>query len=102
MEVLVEKLKFSKILEKLWTHLMVDFITKLLLAARKYVILVVCNRLSKMAHFIATIEKILVERLTRLFRNNVWKLHKLLESILLDRGPQFAADLTRELNKMLR
>jgi len=42
-----------------------------------------------------------VERLARLFRNNMWKLHRLLESIVSDREPQFAAELTKELNKML-
>ena len=31
----------------------------------------------------------------------MWKLHRLPESVVLDRGPQFAAELTRELNKML-
>jgi len=31
----------------------------------------------------------------------VWKLHGLSESIISDRGPQFAAGLMRELNKML-
>jgi len=31
----------------------------------------------------------------------VWKLHGLPESVVLDRGPQFAAELTKELNKML-
>ena len=36
-----------------------------------------------------------------MFRNNVWKLHSLPESIVLDRGPQFAAELTKELNRML-
>jgi len=29
----------------------------------------------------------------------MWKLHKLLESIILDRGPQFAVELTKELNE---
>ena len=95
------KLKLSKVLEKLWTHLMVDFITKLPVVAGKDAILVVCNRLSKMTHFVATTEGILTEELARLFRNNVWKLHRLLESIVLDRRPQFAAELTKELNKML-
>jgi len=33
--------------------------------------------------------------------NNVWKLYKLLESVISDKGSQFAADLTRELNQML-
>jgi len=70
-EVPVGKLKLSKVLEKLWTHLMVDFITKLLLVAGKDTILVVCNRLSKMAHFVTTTEGTSAERLARLFRDNV-------------------------------
>lgn len=38
----------NEIPEKLYTHLTVDFIAKLPLVARKDIILVVCNRLSKM------------------------------------------------------
>jgi len=90
MEVPAEKLKLSEVPEKLWTHLMVDFITKLLLVTGKNAILVVCNRLSKMMHFVATIEEISAEglvRLLRLFKDNIWKLHGLLESIVLNRGP---------------
>ena len=81
------KLKLSKVLEKPWTHLTVDFITKLLLVAGKDIILVVCNRLSKMTHFVATTERTLVEGLARLFRDNIWKLHGLPESVVLDREP---------------
>ena len=65
---------------------MVDFIIKLLIVVRKDVILVVCNRLSKMTYFVATIEGMSAEGLARLFRDNVWKLHGLLKSIVLDRG----------------
>jgi len=54
-----------------------------------------------MVYFIPTTEKTLAEGLARLFRDNVWKLHELLESIISDRGPQFVAGLIRELNKML-
>jgi len=54
-----------------------------------------------MVHFIPTTERILAEGLARLFRDNMWKLHGLPKSIILDRGPQFAAGLIRELNKML-
>jgi len=46
-------------------------------------------------------EKTSAEGLARLFRDNVWKLHRLPESIISDRGPQFAAGLIRELNGML-
>ena len=50
---------------------MVNFITKLLLVAEKNVILVICNRLSKIAYFVATIKKTSVEELTRLFKNKI-------------------------------
>ena len=62
-EVPAKKLKLSEVLEKLWTHLTVDFITKLLLVAGKDTILVVYNRLSKITHFVATTEGISVKRL---------------------------------------
>ena len=95
------KLKLSEVPEKPWTYLTVDFITKLPIVARKDTILVICNRLSKMMHFVATTEGTLVEGLARLFRDNVWKLHGLPESVVSDKGPQFAAELTKELNQML-
>ena len=50
---------------------MVDFIMKLLVVAGKDAILVVCDRLSKMMHFVATTERMLAEGLARLFRDNV-------------------------------
>ena len=100
-EELAGKLKLSEVSQKTWTHLTVDFITKLPVVAGKDAILVVCNRLSKMTHFVATTEETLAEGLARLLWDNVWKLHGLPESVVSDRGPQFAAELTRELNRML-
>ena len=67
MEELAGKLKLDEMPKKPWSHLMVDFITKLLIVAGKDAILVVCNRLSKMTHFVATIEGTSVEGLARLF-----------------------------------
>jgi len=64
-----------------------DFITKLPLVVEKDVILVVCNKLSKMAHFVATTEKMIAEGLARLFRDNVWKLYGLPKSVISDRRP---------------
>ena len=55
----------------------------------------------KMSYFVVTTEKITAERLARLFRDNVWKLHRLPKSVISDKGPQFVAGLMRELNKML-
>ena len=78
-----------------------DFITKLLVVVRKDAILVVYNILSKIIHFVATIEGMSAEGLVRLFRDNVWKLHGLPESVVSDKGLQFATELTKELNRML-
>ena len=90
------KLMVNKVPEKTQMYLIVDFITKLPLVAGKDAILVVCNRLSKITYFVAT-----TEELARLFRDNMWKLHRLPESVISNKGPQFAAELMRELNKML-
>ena len=87
--------------EKPWSHILADFITKLPLAQGYNTVLVVCDRFSKMAHFIATMEKTSVEGLARLFRDHVWKLHRLPESIILDRGVQFTAGMMKELNNLL-
>jgi len=54
-----------------------------------------------MSHFVVTTKKTTVEGLAKLFRDNIWKLYGLPESMISDRRPQFAAGLTKELNKML-
>ena len=100
-EELAGKLKLSKVPKRPWSHLTVDFITKLPVVAGKDTVLVVCDRLSKMTHFVATTEGASAEGLARLFWDNVWKLHRLPESVVSDRGPQFAVELTKELNRML-
>ena len=46
-------------------------------------------------------EKTSAEGLARLFRDYVWKLYKLLESITLDRRLQLMAEIIKELNKLL-
>jgi len=63
----VGKLMPNAIPEKLWSHILADFITKLPLAQGYDAILVVCNCFSKMAHFIATMEKTSAEGLAKLF-----------------------------------
>ena len=98
---LAGKLMPNSIPEKAWSHISTDFITKLPLAQGYDAILVVVDRLTKMGHFIPTTERTSAEELARLFRDNVWKLHGLPDSIISDRGPQFAAGIMKELNCML-
>jgi len=91
----------NSIPEKPWRHISADFIVKLPLAQGYDTILVVCDHLTKMAHFIPTMEKTMAAGLARLFRDHVWKLHGLPESIISDRGAQFAAGMMKELNERL-
>jgi len=97
----VGKLMPNTIPEKLWDHITADFITKLPLAQGYDTILVVCNRFSKMAHYIAITEKTSAEGLAKLFQDHVWKLHGLPESIISDRGVQCVAGIMKELNNLL-
>ena len=85
----------NKVLEKLWTHLTVDLITKLLLVARKDAILVVCDRLLKMICFVITTKETSAEGLVWLFRDNIWKLYRLPGNVILDMIPYFAVEFTK-------
>ena len=77
--------------------MIVDFITKLLLVAGKNVI---CDILSKITYFVATMKRTSAEELVRLFRDNIWKLHGFSKSVVSDRGLQFVAKLTKKLKKI--
>jgi len=100
-EVPAEKLMPNAVPEKPWTHISADFITKLPLAQGYDSILVVCDRMTKMAYFVPTMEKTSVEGVARLFQDNIWKLYGLPESIIMERGVQFTAGMMKELNRML-
>lgn len=84
-----------------WQHISADFITGLPLSSGFDAILVVCDRYSKMTHIIPTTSSTSSLGLATLYRDNVWKLHGLPLSIISDRGPQFASQLSRSLNELL-
>ena len=98
-EIPVGKLRPNTVPERLWQYISIDFIMKLLVFKDHNSILIVYNRFLKILYFIAIIEQIIAEELARLFRDNVQKLHGLLESVISDREPQFVVGLM--LNKML-
>ena len=62
-----------------------DFVIKLLISRDHDSILIICNKFLKMSHFIVTTEKITAKELIKLFRNNMWKLYKLLENVISDK-----------------
>lgn len=95
------KLMPNEVPSKPWAHISADFIVKLPETQGYDSILVVVDRFSKMAHFIPTNESTTAKGLAKIFRDNVWKIHGLPESIISDRGAQFAAEFMKELNGIL-
>jgi len=81
-EQLAGKLMPNLIPNTAWTHILADFIMKLPLVQGYNTILVVVDWFTKMAHFVPTTEKTTAEGLARLFRDNVWWLYGLPESII--------------------
>nr|GEV00451.1 hypothetical protein [Tanacetum cinerariifolium] len=70
--------------EKIWSSIFMDFIEKLPSSHGKTVILVVVDRLSKYAHFIAMQHPFTASTVAQVFLDNVYRLHGMPESIVSD------------------
>jgi hypothetical protein len=84
-----------------WTHISMDFIEGLPKSQSKDVILVVVDRLSKYAHFIALSHPYNASDIAQLFLDNVFKLHGLPKVILIDRDPIFTSTIWQSLFKAM-
>jgi transposase InsO family protein len=84
-----------------WLLLSMDFITDLLLAHRIDSIFVVVDRLTKMAHFILCTKAVTGKETTKLFLDNIYRIHELPNDIVLDRGTQFTSNFWRGLFLLL-
>jgi len=79
-----------------------DFIVKLPQSAGHDSIMVVVDSVTKCVHFISVVTTISATGAAHLFLNHVWKHHGLPWKVVSDRGPQFIAEFTRELYRLLR
>ena len=61
----------------------------------------VVDSVSKVSHFIPTHTTITALGAARLFLTHIWKLHGLPKQVVSDQGPQFVAELMRELYRLL-
>jgi hypothetical protein len=74
-----------------WGSITMDFITNLSTVRAKNSILVVVDRLTKMAHFTACSKSITAKETVQLILDGIVRLHGLPEEIVSDKGPQFAS-----------
>jgi transposase InsO family protein len=64
-------------------------------------ILVIVDRLTKMAHFIPTTDKVTAKETAELFLQNIFRYHGLPDSIVSDRDPRFTSHFWENLHKIL-
>lgn len=85
--------------EMAWTHITMDFIEGLPKSDGKDVILVVVDRLTKYAHFIALSHPYTVEQVVKAFMDNVHRLHGMPMVIVTDRDRIFTSKFFQEVFK---
>ena len=90
------------ILDNPWDTVSVDFIVELLDSVGHDVVMVVVDSITKQTHFMPTFTTVTAAGMACLFIQHVWKHHGLPHKVVSDHGPQFMAEFTRELYRMLR
>jgi hypothetical protein len=87
--------------EQPWEIISVDFITDLPESKGKTAILTVVDYHTKQGHFIPTTKDTNSEDLFNLYLHEVWKHHGTPRKIVSDRGPQFASEFTKAIQRGL-
>ena len=90
------------ILNTPWDTISINFIVELLESNRKDTIMVVVDSVTKQSHFISTVTTLSATGTAQLYLQHIWKHHGLPKKVVLDRGPQFIAEFTKELYWLLR
>ena len=85
-----------------WQHISMDFIVHLPKTRSGFTaVLVVVDRLTKMVHLLPTFDTASAEETAALFRDRVFCLHGMPQSIVSDRDVKFTSAFWRELHRLL-
>ena len=85
-----------------WRAITMDFVVKLPLSHGYDSIWVVCDRLTRAAHFVPCREAMNAPELAYLFLDCIFRLHGLPDSIVSDRGSMFVLRFWKELTSLLQ
>ena len=85
-----------------WSFVSMNFIVDLPPSKSFDCICVVVDRFSKMAHFVPCKKTITSEDKAKLFIDNIYRYHGLLDGIVFDRGPQFVSKFWQSMFKILQ
>ena len=84
-----------------WSSVSLDRKTGLPLSNGFDALLVVVDCLSKMTHYIPTTTDVTSNGIARLFFDNIFRLHGILDSVVSDRSTQFTSDFTHALANLV-
>src|ERR1700761_3855867 len=84
-----------------WDTISVDFIVELPESNGKDAIMVVVDSVTKRSHFIGTVTTLSAAGTAQLYLRHIWKHHGRPKRVVSDRGPQFVAEFTKELYRLL-
>ena len=84
-----------------WQEISIDIIRPLPKSNEMDAIVVIIDRFIKMVWLKATTMNVSLERIAKIYRDDIWKLHGVPRKILSNRGPQFASKFMEEFTKAL-
>ena len=91
------ELYLLKTLEGPWQEISIDIIGPLPKLKDKDAIVVIMDWSTKMIRLKATITTVLSEDIVKIYWDNIWKLHGVLQKVLSDRGPQFTSRFNKDI-----
>jgi transposase InsO family protein len=86
--------------DRIWTEISMDFVEGLPSSLGRNVIMVVVDRLSKYAHFVALTHPYTASTVARVFMDNSFKLHGMPNTIVSDRDRIFTSNFWQEIFKL--
>jgi hypothetical protein len=87
---------------QMWEDISMDFIKGLPNSNNKNVIFVVVDWLAKYAHFIGVSHPFIAKKITKLYVENVARLHGIPRIIISDHGALFTSNFWQDFFKLLR
>ena len=95
------KLHPLEIPEGPWQDISIDMIGPLPRSNEMDAILVIVDCFTKMIRLKATTTSLSSERVAKIYKDKIWKIHGIPKMVLSDRGPQFASKFMEDLTRVL-